>query len=191
MDIALDVFRLIRRRLRARFVLVGDGPVRADIERRVAEYGLTDDVEFAGEQQDIIRGCRQRICFCCPRDQESFGLAALEAMACGVPVVASNVGGLPEIIEDGVTGFVCPPHAVEKMAERGDRRADRSRTSQDDRRPRGRHRADRYCTERIVPVVRSRRTRRCWNGLGNRDWGSGIRDQGLGIRDSDYASHSF
>jgi glycosyltransferase involved in cell wall biosynthesis len=50
---------------------------------------------------------------------ESFGLAALEAMACEVPVVASNVGGLPEIIENGVTGFVCPPEAVHEMADRG------------------------------------------------------------------------
>ena len=50
--------------------------------------------------------------FLLPSAQESFGLAALEAMACEVPVVASNVGGLPEIIEDGVTGFVCPPDAV-------------------------------------------------------------------------------
>jgi L-malate glycosyltransferase len=118
-DVALEVFRLIRRHVRARFVLVGDGPVRTDIERRVAEYGLTGDVDFAGEQQDIIAWLSAADLLLLPSDQESFGLAALEAMACEVPVVASNVGGLPEIIEDGVTGFACPPDAVEMMAERG------------------------------------------------------------------------
>jgi L-malate glycosyltransferase len=118
-DVALEVFRLIRRRVRARFVLVGDGPVRDDIERRVAEYGLTADVEFAGEQQDIIAWLSSADLLLLPSEQESFGLAALEAMACEVPVVASNVGGLPEIIEDGVTGFVCPPEAASVMADRG------------------------------------------------------------------------
>jgi N-acetyl-alpha-D-glucosaminyl L-malate synthase BshA len=118
-DVALEVFRLIRRRVRARFVLVGDGPVRGDIERRVAEYGLSGDVDFAGEQQDIIAWLSSADLLLLPSDQESFGLAALEAMACEVPVVASNVGGLPEIIEDGVTGFVCPPEAAETMADRG------------------------------------------------------------------------
>jgi N-acetyl-alpha-D-glucosaminyl L-malate synthase BshA len=118
-EVALEVFRLIRRHVRARFVLVGDGPVRADVERRVAEYGLTADVEFAGEQQDIIAWLSAADLLLLPSDQESFGLAALEAMACEVPVVASNVGGLPEIIENGVTGFACPPDAVDMMAERG------------------------------------------------------------------------
>ena len=118
-DVALDVFRLIRRRVRARFLIVGDGPVRADIERRVAEYGLTGDVTFVGEQQDLVALLSIADLFLLPSAQESFGLAALEAMACEVPVVASNVGGLPEIIADGVTGFVCAPEDVACMAERG------------------------------------------------------------------------
>src|SRR6185436_5747070 len=108
-DVALDVFRLIRRKVRARFVLIGDGPVKGDIVRRVAEHGLTDDVVFAGEQHDLVPWLSIADLFLLPSAQESFGLAALEAMACEVPVVASKVGGLPEIIEDGVTGFVCPP----------------------------------------------------------------------------------
>jgi L-malate glycosyltransferase len=118
-DIALDVFREIRRAVRARFVLVGDGPVRADIERRVVEYGLSDAVTFAGEQTDLAAFLSIADLFLLPSAQESFGLAALEAMACEVPVVASNVGGLPEIIEDGVTGFVCAPEDVTRMAQRG------------------------------------------------------------------------
>jgi L-malate glycosyltransferase len=117
-DVALEVFRLIRRHVRARFVLVGDGPERADIERRVREYGLADEVSFVGEQQDLVAHLSVADLFLLPSAQESFGLAALEAMACEVPVVASNVGGLPEIIEDGVTGFACDPDDVAGMAER-------------------------------------------------------------------------
>jgi N-acetyl-alpha-D-glucosaminyl L-malate synthase BshA len=118
-DLALEVFRLIRRRVRARFVLVGDGPVRPEVERLAAADGLTNDVVFAGEQQDLVPWLSVADLFLLPSAQESFGLAALEAMACEVPVVASDVGGLPEIIENGVTGFVCPPLAVDVMAERG------------------------------------------------------------------------
>jgi N-acetyl-alpha-D-glucosaminyl L-malate synthase BshA len=118
-DVALEVFRRIRRRVRARFVLIGDGPVREDIERLAAEYEMTSDVRFVGERQDLVAWLSVADLFLLPSAQESFGLAALEAMACEVPVVASNVGGLPEIIDDGVTGFVCPPDAVDLMAERG------------------------------------------------------------------------
>jgi len=118
-DVALEVFRRIRQRVRARFVLIGDGPVKPDIEQLIARYELPDDVSFAGEQQDLVPWLSVADLFLLPSAQESFGLAALEAMACELPVVASNVGGLPEIIEDGVTGFVCPPDAVEAMAERG------------------------------------------------------------------------
>jgi N-acetyl-alpha-D-glucosaminyl L-malate synthase BshA len=118
-EAVLDVFRLIRRRLRARLILVGDGPARHDIERRVAEHDLAGDVTFAGEQHDLVSWLSVADLFLLPSAEESFGLAALEAMACEVAVVASNVGGLPEIIDDGVTGFACQPHDVEAMAERG------------------------------------------------------------------------
>jgi len=118
-EAAIEVFRRIRQRVRARFVLIGDGPVRADIEQRVDDYDLTRHVTFVGERQDLVAWLSVADLFLLPSAQESFGLAALEAMACEVPVVASNVGGLPEIIEDGVTGFVCPPDDVDLMAERG------------------------------------------------------------------------
>jgi len=150
--VALEVFRHIRRRVRARFLLVGDGPVRADVERQAAEYALEQDVVFLGEQDDPVALLSISDLFLLPSIQESFGLAALEAMACGVPVVASRVGGLPEIIEDGVTGFVCVPDDVDGMAARGvtlltdpdlhariaANAASLVRTT--------------YCTDRIVPV---------------------------------------
>jgi N-acetyl-alpha-D-glucosaminyl L-malate synthase BshA len=117
-EAVVDIFRLIRRRVRARLILVGDGPDRSGVEQRVADWGLTDAVTFAGEQQNLVPWLSVADLFLLPSAQESFGLAALEAMACEVPVVASNVGGLPEIVEDGVTGFVSPPDAVDAMAER-------------------------------------------------------------------------
>ena len=117
-DVAMDVFRRIRQQLSAKFILIGDGPVRPDIEQQAADYGLVDDVMFAGEQQDLVQWLSVADLFLLPSAQESFGLAALEAMACEVPVVASHVGGLPEIIENGVTGFTCAPADVEAMADR-------------------------------------------------------------------------
>jgi N-acetyl-alpha-D-glucosaminyl L-malate synthase BshA len=115
----LDVVRLIRGRLRARLVMVGDGPDRATLERQVHELGLSDVVEFVGEQLDLVPWLSAADLFLLPSSQESFGLAALEAMSCGVPVVASRVGGLPEVIADGVTGFLCDPEDLEGMARRG------------------------------------------------------------------------
>jgi N-acetyl-alpha-D-glucosaminyl L-malate synthase BshA len=150
-DVALDVFRRIRRRVRARFVLIGDGPVRTEIERRVADEGLTADVTFVGEQQDLVPWLSVADLFLLPSAQESFGLAALEAMACEVPVVASRVGGLPEVIDDGVTGYLCAPDDVEMMAERGIAvltdpalRASIGRAAAETVRTR-------FCTERVVP----------------------------------------
>ena len=116
--VALEVFRRVRERVRARFLVVGDGPDREAVERQASADGLDGDVAFLGEQDDPVALLSISDLFLLPSIQESFGLAALEAMACGVPVVASKVGGLPEIIEDGVTGFVCPPDDIGCMAER-------------------------------------------------------------------------
>ena len=114
----LEIFRRLRERMRARLVLVGDGPDRPGLEQRVAQLGLHDAVEFVGEQQDVVPWLSAADVFLLPSAQESFGLAALEAMACEVPVVASRVGGLPEVIEDGVTGFLCEPDDLDGMVAR-------------------------------------------------------------------------
>lgn len=151
-DVALEVFRRIRGRVRARFLIAGDGPVRGDAERQAAESGIDNDVAFLGEQDDLVALLSVSDLFLLPSIQESFGLAALEAMACGVPVVASRVGGLPEILEDGVTGYTCGPDDVEGMADRGVRLL----TDRD-------HHAriaaaasalvrENYCTDRVVPL---------------------------------------
>jgi L-malate glycosyltransferase len=151
-DVALEVFRSIRQRVRARLLLIGDGPVRPELERRVTADGLTPDVLFLGEQQDVVPWLSVSDVFLLPSAQESFGLAALEAMACEVPVVASRVGGLPELIDTGITGYVCPPDAVDQMADRAagllqdpERRAAMGRAAAEVARTR-------YCAERVVPM---------------------------------------
>jgi N-acetyl-alpha-D-glucosaminyl L-malate synthase BshA len=117
-DLVFEVFKRVREQLAVRLVLIGDGPERAPLERRVAESGLAGEVLFAGEQQDLVSWLSAADVLLLPSQQESFGLAALEAMACEVPVVASRVGGLREVIRDGETGFLCQPDDVEAMAER-------------------------------------------------------------------------
>ena len=118
LDTVLDVFRRLRQKgVAARLLLIGDGPVRPQIEQMASAYSLANDVIFAGEQQDPVRWLSVADLFLLPSAQESFGLAALEAMACEVPVIASNAGGLPEIVEHGVTGFVCPIDAAGQMAQ--------------------------------------------------------------------------
>jgi N-acetyl-alpha-D-glucosaminyl L-malate synthase BshA len=118
-EVVVEIFRRMRARIPARLVLIGDGPERGAVERQLVENGLQDDVLFAGEQHDLVPWLSAADLFLLPSQQESFGLAALEAMACDVPVVASRVGGLPEVIDDGTTGYLCAPDDIDGMAERG------------------------------------------------------------------------
>ena len=117
--VVVDVFQRVLERVNAVLVMVGDGPDRAPLERRVDEQGLRSRVRFAGEEHDLVRWLSAADVFLLPSSQESFGLAALEAMACEVPVVASRVGGLPEVIEHGISGFLHAPDALDEMAESG------------------------------------------------------------------------
>jgi N-acetyl-alpha-D-glucosaminyl L-malate synthase BshA len=115
----VDVFARIRRKVRARLVLVGDGPERPRALKRAADLGLRDEVVFLGRHGSVeeILSCADL--FLLPSQSESFGLAALEAMACGAPVVASLAGGLPEVVEDDVSGYLLPVGAIDEMAEAG------------------------------------------------------------------------
>ena len=116
-DAVVRVFAHVRERVPARLLIVGEGPELGRAERLIDELGVTAHVELAGEAQDVVGLLSVSDLFLLPSLQESFGLSALEAMACGVPVVASNVGGLPEVITDAVTGFLHPPDQVQRMAE--------------------------------------------------------------------------
>jgi N-acetyl-alpha-D-glucosaminyl L-malate synthase BshA len=112
----LAVFAALRAERPLRLRLVGDGPDRPALEAAVAARGLGADVELLGEQIDLPAVMREADLFLLPSETESFGLVALEAMACGVPVIASNVGGLPEVVADGATGLLCPMGDVPAMA---------------------------------------------------------------------------
>jgi len=114
-DDVLALFAALRAERPVRLRLVGDGPDRARLQAEVTARGLAADVEFLGEQIDLPAAMRGADLFLLPSETESFGLAALEAMACGLPVIASAVGGLPEVIADGETGFLRPMGDVAAM----------------------------------------------------------------------------
>ena len=112
----IEVFARVRRQVPARLLMVGDGPDLAEAARLSRALDVAGDVEFLGEQDHVVPLLSAADVFLLTSVQESFGLAALEAMACRVPVVASRIGGLPEVIEEGVSGFLHPPDDLDGMA---------------------------------------------------------------------------
>jgi N-acetyl-alpha-D-glucosaminyl L-malate synthase BshA len=113
----IEIFRQIHAAVPSRLLMVGDGPDLAGAAEQARAAGLGDAVRFLGDQEQVVQLLSASDLFLMPSAQESFGLAALEAMACDVPVVASRVGGVPELVEDGVTGFLCPPDDLAGMAQ--------------------------------------------------------------------------
>jgi N-acetyl-alpha-D-glucosaminyl L-malate synthase BshA len=112
------VFARIRRAMPATLVMIGDGPERMDAENEARDLAVTDDVRFLGRLDSVASLLQASDLFILPSQTESFGLAALEAMACGSPVVASRAGGLPEVIDDGANGILEPVGSVEAMGRR-------------------------------------------------------------------------
>ncbi len=159
-DAVLGIFDRIRRTMPARLLLVGDGPELGPAHRQARALGMDTLVHSVGAQENVLPLLSLADVFLLPSAQESFGLAALEAMACEVPVVASRVGGLPEVIEHGISGFLHPPEALDDMAASAtalltdaalhrriaDNACQRVRTQ--------------FCTEHIVPMYEA-----CYQGL--------------------------
>ncbi len=115
----IRIFGKIREKIPAKLLLVGDGPERHNAEILCRELNLCDYTLFLGKQnpvEEILSVCDL---FLMPSETESFGLAALEAMACQVPVIASLAGGIPELVQDGISGFLAPVGDAETMANRG------------------------------------------------------------------------
>jgi N-acetyl-alpha-D-glucosaminyl L-malate synthase BshA len=117
LPVIVEVFSEVRKEVPTRLVLIGDGPEREATERYACELGVRDDVVFMGDQEYIAGILPVADVFLLPSEHESFGLAALEAMSCGVPVVGSRVGGLHEVVVDGTTGYLCSPHDVACMSQ--------------------------------------------------------------------------
>jgi N-acetyl-alpha-D-glucosaminyl L-malate synthase BshA len=109
--------RVVQKGISTRLVMVGDGSERTNVEHRARCLGVYDKCIFVGKQPNIVDYLSAADVLLLPSEQESFGLAALEAMACEVPVIASRVGGIPEVVTDDETGFLSEVGDVAKMAE--------------------------------------------------------------------------
>jgi N-acetyl-alpha-D-glucosaminyl L-malate synthase BshA len=113
---AVRVFAQVREVMPAKLLLIGDGPDRPAALDLARSLGVEKDVVFLGKQDDVAGLLASADLFLLPSEEEAFGLAALEAMSCAVPVIATTTGGIPELVEDGTTGFLLPPGDVDGMA---------------------------------------------------------------------------
>ncbi len=116
-DDVVRIFKNILETVPSKLLLVGDGPERAVVESLCRELNIYEDVRFLGKLEAIEEVLSVADLFIMPSEKESFGLAALEAMACEVPVISSNAGGIPELNIDGVTGFTSEIGNVEEMTQ--------------------------------------------------------------------------
>ena len=117
MEDVIQMFNIVQDQIPATLLMIGDGPERYKMEELCRELQLCDKIRFLGKQEAVEELLAISDIFVIPSENESFGLAALEAMACGVPVISSNVGGIPEVNIDGETGYISEVGAVEEMAK--------------------------------------------------------------------------
>jgi len=138
--------------IKAKFLLVGDGPDRGECEALARELGIWQQTRFLGKQAELSSILSISDVFLIPSGNESFGLSALEAMACGVPVVSSDIGGLPEVNVDGVTGFIVKMGDVAELAKK----TMEILTDSDLQKKMGKaaiaHATDNFTKEKIVPI---------------------------------------
>lgn len=112
----IRIFEKVQREIPSKLILVGDGPDRSECERLARQMDLYDKVKFLGKQDGLVEILSSSDVFLIPSQSESFGLAALEAMACGLPVISSSVGGLPELVRHNETGFIAEIGDIDRMA---------------------------------------------------------------------------
>ena len=113
----IRIFEQVVKEVPSKLILVGDGPDRSECERLCRELHLCDHIKFLGKQDGLVEILNAADVFLIPSQSESFGLAALEAMACGIPVISSSVGGLPELIKHNETGFIAEIGDISRMAK--------------------------------------------------------------------------
>lgn len=113
----IKVFEKVRQAIPSKLLMIGDGPERQNAEEIARHLSICNDIRFLGKQEQMDEILSIADLFILPSQYESFGLSALEAMACAVPVISTDVGGLPEINVQGVTGFLSPVGAIEDMAK--------------------------------------------------------------------------
>jgi len=147
----IEILARVLKKTKTRLVMVGDGSERTNAIHRARCLGVADSCIFVGKQPRIVDYLCASDILLLPSEQESFGLAALEAMAVQVPVIATRVGGIPEVVDDGATGFLSAVGEVDKMAD------DATRLLMDEklRREMGRRArasaTSRYSTDLIIP----------------------------------------
>ena len=112
----VGIYARVTREIPSILVMVGDGPDRVVAEQEARDLGVSDSVFFLGKLESVAPLLASADLFLLPTNKESFGLSALEALACGVPVIGARAGGLPEVVRHGETGFLCEPADVEGMA---------------------------------------------------------------------------
>jgi N-acetyl-alpha-D-glucosaminyl L-malate synthase BshA len=148
----VKVFAKVVERVPARLLLVGDGPDRSSAEWLAHNLGIQDRISFLGKQESVNELLPIADLMLMPSELESFGLAALEAMACKVPTIATNVGGVPELIEDGVTGHLFPVGATDAMSYAAIELLT-DETKREAMATAGRQSAQkRFCASRIIPL---------------------------------------
>ncbi len=113
----IDIFAKVSSQIKAKLLLVGEGPELSRMQCKIRELGLEEKVVFLGKQEDVAQVISLADVLLLPSEKESFGLVALEAMACGVPTIGSNAGGIPELVTNGETGYLSDIGNVEEMAD--------------------------------------------------------------------------
>jgi len=146
----VNVFDGIQKKVDAILLMIGEGPEKERARELAQELGILSKVKFLGKTSEVIRVLCMSDLFLLPSEKESFGLAALEAMAAGVPVISTNTGGLPEVNVDGFSGYTLDVGDVEAMAEKGISILENSST-QAHFSKRAREQAEKFSIERIGP----------------------------------------
>jgi N-acetyl-alpha-D-glucosaminyl L-malate synthase BshA len=113
----IRIFNVVKQKIPSKLILVGDGPDRSECEKLCRELNICSDVKFMGKQSALVEILSAADLFIIPSQSESFGLAALEAMSCGLPVISSSIGGLPELVVHNETGFIAEIGDIDRMAK--------------------------------------------------------------------------
>ena len=148
----VEIFDRVRKKVPAKLLLIGDGPDRSQAEWLAVQKGIHEHVLFLGKQDSVQEKLAVSDVMLLPSELESFGLAALEAMACEVVPITTRAGGLPEVVEHGVTGFLADVGDVETMARYAiELLSDEARLRETGKRARAAARA-KYCSSKIIPL---------------------------------------
>ena len=147
----VEILARVLKKTKARLVMVGDGSERTNCVHRAKCLGVSDQCVFVGKQPNIVDYLCASDVLLLPSEQESFGLAALEAMAVQVPVIASRVGGLPDVVDDGETGFLSGVGDVDKMADDAARLLSDPKLRREMGKRARQSAIDRYSTHKVIP----------------------------------------